>query len=761
MAAKTVPAIEVRGARQNNLRGVDVDVPKHKLVVFTGVSGSGKSSLVFDTVAAESQRLINETYNAFLQSLMPALPRPDVDSLSNLSAAIVVDQEPMAANLRSTVGTATDTWTMLRILFARIGQPAVAGPSELSFNDPAGMCPTCEGVGRVSTIDLDHVLDQSLSLNDGALVFPNFAVDSLFWKVYAGSGFFDNDKPLSKWSKIDLEQLLRGEGPKVKTGSYNLAYEGVLDKIQRLYLDKDIESLKPHVRRAVEAAATFGVCPDCHGSRLGPAGRACAIDGTTIAECATMQIDQLAGWVASLDLPEVAPLVRPLSSMLNNLVEIGLGYLSLDRQAGTLSGGEAQRVKMVRHLDSALVDLTYVFDEPTTGLHAHDTARMIGLLERLRDKGNTVLVVEHDPDVIAAADHVIDLGPGSGTTGGEVCFEGTVARLKKSKTPTGRHLDERQRIKSNPRPSTGTIAIEHVTANNFDDVSVTIPLGVLVAVTGVAGSGKSTLIDALPARDDVVFVDQSPIKGSQRSTPATYTGVFDDIRALFAKANDVKPGMFSFNSDGACAICNGLGVVYTDLAHLGSIASRCDTCNGRRYDDDVLELTFHDATIADVLEMSIVDAADFFHGEDKICPMLNSLVDVGIGYVALGQALSTLSGGERQRLRLAIELAGDADIYVLDEPTSGLHLADTAHLIGLLDRIVDDGASVIVVEHDLDVIARADHIIDLGPGAGHDGGTVVYQGPPVDIATATHSLTGHHLLAAQGSPSTNKIDTRG
>ncbi|MEM9463882.1 MAG: excinuclease ABC subunit UvrA [Actinomycetota bacterium] len=754
MPRTTRSAIQVCGARQNNLRNVDVDIPKNKLVVFTGVSGSGKSSLVFDTIAAESQRLINETYNAFLQSLMPSLPRPDVDSLSNLSAAIVVDQEPMGANLRSTVGTATDTWTMLRILFARVGTPAVNGPSELSFNDPAGMCPECEGVGRVSTIDLDHVFDRSRSLNDGAIVFPNFAVDSLFWKVYAESGFFDNDKPLSKWSKRDTDQLLRGDGPKVKTGSYNLAYEGVLDKIQRLYLDKDIESLKPHVRRAVEAAATFGVCPACGGSRLGPTGRACAIDEVTIAECGTMQIDQLAQWVDSLDIPDVAPLLASLSSMLNNLVEIGLGYLSLDRQAGTLSGGEAQRVKMVRHLDSALVDLTYVFDEPTTGLHAHDTARMIGLLQQLRDKGNTVLVVEHDPDVIAAADHVVDIGPGAGTAGGEVCFEGTVAQLKKAKTLTGQHLDQRQRIKTDSRAASGTISIADASANNLADLSIDIPLGVFVVITGVAGSGKSTLIDSLPARDDVVFVDQSPIKGSQRSTPATYTGVFDDIRTLFAKANNVKPGMFSFNSDGACPNCNGLGVVYTDLAHLGSIASPCDTCNGRRYNDDVLELTLRGSSIADVLEMSINEAADFFANEDKIRPMLASLVDVGIGYVSLGQALSTLSGGERQRLRLAIELAGDANIYILDEPTSGLHLADTTHLIGVLDRIVDNGASVIVVEHDLDVIARADHIIDLGPGAGHDGGTVVYQGPPAAIGAAVDSVTGHHLMATHELEST-------
>ncbi|MEM9748368.1 MAG: excinuclease ABC subunit UvrA [Actinomycetota bacterium] len=748
MASRSARAIEVRGARQNNLRGIDIDVPKRKLVVFTGVSGSGKSSLAFDTIAAESQRLINETYDAFLQSLMPSLPRPDVDSLANLSAAIVVDQEPMGANLRSTVGTVTDTWTMLRILFARAGTPVVGGPNELSFNDPAGMCQECEGVGRVSTLDLDRVLDRSRSLNDGAIVFPNFAVDSLFWKVYAESGFFDNDEPLSAWSERDLEQLLRGEGPKVSTGSYELAYEGLLDKIQRLYLDKDIDSLKPHVRRAVEVAATFGRCPECDGSRLGEAGRTCAIAGTSLAACSTMQIDHLAEWIDSLDLSDATPLVQTLSRMLSNLVEIGLGYLSLDRQTSTLSGGEAQRVKMVRHLDSALCDLTYVFDEPTTGLHAHDTARMIGLLERLRDKGNTVLVVEHDPDVIAAADHVIDIGPGAGSAGGEVCFAGTVARLKKSASPTGRHLAQRHPVKLDVRDPSGAVSIAHASANNLTDVSVEIPLGVLVAITGVAGSGKSTLVDALPQRDDLVVVDQSPIKGSRRSTPATYTGVFDDVRTLFAKANDVKPGMFSFNSDGACDTCNGLGITYTDLAHLGSIPSQCSTCDGRRYHDDVLELHHRDRSIADVLEMSIADGAEFFADETRIRPMLDSLVEVGIGYVALGQALSTLSGGERQRLRLAIELAGEADIYVLDEPTSGLHPADTAHLIEMLDRIVDNGASVIVVEHDLEVIARADHLIDLGPGAGSAGGTVVYRGPPAGIDTAPDSITGRHLLAA-------------
>jgi excinuclease UvrABC ATPase subunit len=600
----------------------------------------------------------------------------------------------------------------------------------------------------VSALDLDQVLDRNLSLNEGAILFPNFAVDSLFWKVYAESGFFDNDKALAKWSKSDIVQLLRGEGPKVKTGSYNLAYEGLLDKIQRLYLDKDVDALQPHVRRAVEAAATFGTCPTCDGSRLGESGRKCAIGKMTIAQCATMQIDQLADWVDGLNLDDVGPLLGSLSSMLNNLVEIGLGYLSLDRQAGTLSGGEAQRVKMVRHLDSALVDLTYVFDEPTTGLHAHDTARMIGLLERLRDKGNTVLVVEHDPDVIAAADHVIDIGPGAGTSGGTICFEGTVAELKKSKTPTGQHMDQRQPIKTDVRKSTGSISIASASANNLDDVSVDIPLGVLCAITGVAGSGKSTLIDAIPPRDDLVVVDQSPIKGSRRSTPATYTGVFDEIRKLFAEANGVKAGLFSFNSDGACDTCNGLGVVYTDLAHLGSVASPCAACEGRRYNDEVLELHLRDRSIADVLSMSIADAAKFFDDESKVHPLLDSLVEVGIGYIKLGQALSTLSGGERQRLRLAIELAGDAEIYVLDEPTSGLHLADTAHLIGVLDRIVDNGATVIVVEHNLDVIARADHLIDLGPGAGTSGGTVVYQGPPNDIGSAGDSITGQHLVAS-------------
>ena len=737
--------IRVLGARENNLRGVNVDIPKRRLVVFTGVSGSGKSSLAFDTVAAESQRLLNETYPAFVQSMMPALPRPDVDGLENLNAAIVVDQERMGANSRSTVGTATDAWAVLRTVFARLGAPAVPGPSSLSFNDPSGMCPNCGGVGRVTALDLDAVIDRERSLNDGAITFPNFAVGSLFWKVYARSGLFDNDKPIGRFPEAELDRLLTGGGPKVDTGSYPMAYEGVLDKIRRLYLSKEPESLQPRVRRAVEAAAVFGDCPECDGVRLNEAARSCRIGGVNIADCNAMQVTDLSEWTRALDAAGVAPLLESLASTLENLVEIGLGYLSLDRSAGTLSGGEAQRVKMVRHLDSSLTELTYVFDEPTAGLHAHDTARMIALLRRLRDKGNTVLVVEHNPDVIAAADHVVDMGPGAGTSGGSVIYEGDVEGMIAAGTPTGAHLGTRQPIKTEHREPTGRRGIENATLHNLRDVTVGIPLGVLTAVTGVAGSGKSSLIlGSLPREADVAVLDQTPIKGSRRSNPATYTGILDGIREAFAKANGVKAALFSFNSEGACATCNGLGVTYTDLAHMAAVASSCETCEGLRFTREVLRYGLRGRSIADVLAMPIAEAAGFFT-EWAVRPTLRALTEVGLGYVALGQPLTTLSGGERQRLRLAIEMGRKAKIYVLDEPSSGLHLADVENLIRLLDALVDGGASVIVIEHNLDIVARADWVIDLGPGAGHAGGQIVFQGPPSAMPARGDSITGRHL----------------
>ncbi|MGF0171720.1 ATP-binding cassette domain-containing protein [Streptomyces sp. Marseille-Q5077] len=741
--------IRVRGARENNLTGVDLDIPKRNLVVFTGVSGSGKSSLAFDTIAAESQRLINETYPAFLQSQMPTLPRPNVDSLENLNAAIVVDQERIGANSRSTVGTVTDTWTMLRIVFARVGTPAVPSPSALSFNDPSGMCPECGGVGRTSAIDVEGIFDRSLSLNEGAITFPNFAVGSVFWKIYTESGFFDNDLPLGKFTEADWEQLLTGTGDVVKTGGYNMAYEGVLDKIRRLYLSKDADSLRPHVRRAVEAIGTTGPCSGCSGTRLNEAARACRIDGVSIADCNAMQITELSRWAATLPAGDIAPLKAALVSILGNLVEIGLGYLSLDRAAGTLSGGEAQRIKMVRHLDSSLTELTYVFDEPTAGLHAHDTKRVIGLLERLRDKGNTVLVVEHNPEVIAAADHIIDIGPGAGLNGGQVVYEGDVAGLKKSGTPTGAHLTVRQPLKTEVREPIGSLDIKSASLHNLRDVSVSIPLRVLTAVTGVAGAGKSSLVlGSLPKEAEASIVDQSPIKGSRRSNPATYTGMLDGIREAFAAANGVKAALFSANSEGACPTCKGLGVTYTDLGYITAVPTTCEKCQGRRFTDEVLSYQLRGRSIADVLAMSVDTAADFFT-EKSVTPVLTALQDVGLGYISLGQPLSTLSGGERQRLRLAIEMRKNAKTYILDEPSTGLHLADVDNLIRLLDGLVDGGASVIVIEHNLDVIARADWVVDLGPGAGDEGGRIVYEGPPGLMPRTGKSMTGRFLHASR------------
>ena len=745
MLAPQFDHIEVRGARQNNLTGFDIDIPKRQLVVFTGVSGSGKSSLVFGTIAAESQRLINETYSAFLQGFMGSPPRPDVDGLRNLSAAIVVDQERLGANSRSTLGTATDAWTYLRILFSRAGTPSVGPASAFSFNDPSGMCMACEGLGRASTIDLDALVDRTKSLNEGAILFPGYKVDSWPWRVFVDSGFFDPDLPIGDYDEATLETFLRGGPVKVASSNMNMTYEGLITKLERSVLSKDLDSLQPHIRRAVEGIATFTTCAECGGVRLNAAARAASVGGTTIGECAEMQVTDLAEWLAGLDEAGVGPILRTLGSTLDNLIDIGLGYLSLSRESATLSGGEAQRVKMVRHLDSALTDLTYVFDEPTVGLHAHDVDRMVGLLRRLRDKGNSVLVVEHEPAVIDAADHVVDMGPGAGGGGGQVVFEGDVPGLRRSGTRTGRHLDNRQPIKTEVRAPSGHLRIEDATLHNLRGVSVDIPLGVLVVVTGVAGSGKSSLIHGcLPRGEGMVFVDQSPIRGSRRSNPATYTGMLDGIRKAFAKANGVKPSLFSANSDGACPECKGIGLIYTDLATMAGVASTCERCEGRRFTDEVLTHELRGKNISEVLGMPVAEAAEFFT-EKAVARMLASLRDVGLGYVALGQALTTLSGGERQRLRLAIEMAGDASLYVLDEPSTGLHMADVDNLIGLLDQIVDSGRTVLVIEHELDIVARADWVIDLGPGAGHDGGTVVFEGPPAELAAFDGSLTGQHL----------------
>ena len=764
-------AIQVRGARENNLREVSLDIPKRRLTVFTGVSGSGKSSLVFETIAAESQRLINETYSAFLQGFMATPPRPDVESLENLTPAIIVDQERMGANARSTVGTATDAYDMLRVIFSRLGQPTIGSSSAFSFNIPAGtisgeislergagstehreititggMCAECEGLGRVSTVDVDALIDRDKSLNEGAITFPNFTVGTWYHRIFTDSGFFDNDKPLRDFTDAEMERLLRGPEAKVKTELVTLTYEGLVDKIRRLYLVKDPESLQPSLRAAVERISTSRPCPACDGTRLNAVARSSLINGLSIADCARMQITDLAEWLRGLDAKGAGPMIEQLGAVLDHFVRIGLGYLSLDRESSSLSGGEAQRTKMVRHLGSSLTDVTYVFDEPTIGLHAHDVQQMNELLQRLRDKGNTVLVVEHEPEVMRIADHVVDMGPGAGSHGGEIVYEGPFGGLAASGTLTGQHLEVRQGLKEAVRSANGAIPIRGASLHNLRDVSVDVPTGLLVAVTGVAGSGKSSLIRGCLPRTDpsVTFIDQSAIRGSRRSNPATYTGILESIRKAFASANKVKPALFSANSEGACPACNGLGQIYTDLAFMAGVVSVCETCEGRRFTDEVLRYRLRGRSISDVLEMPIEEAAAFFT-ERPVRVMLDRLADVGLGYVTLGQMLNTLSGGERQRLKLAIEMSGDTEVYVLDEPTSGLHMHDVDNLIGLLDRLVESGRTVIVIEHNLDVVARADWVIDLGPGAGHDGGRVVFEGPPVALARAEGSLTGEHL----------------
>jgi excinuclease UvrABC ATPase subunit len=773
--------IRVHGARENNLKDVSIEIPKRRLTVFTGVSGSGKSSLVFDTIAAESQRLINETYSAFVQGFMPTLARPEVDVLEGLTTAIIVDQQRMGSDPRSTVGTATDANAMLRILFSRLGEPHIGPPSAYAFNVPSvrasgaitvergakkavkatftrtgGMCTRCEGRGTVSDIDLTQLYDDSKSIAEGAFTIPGWKSDS-FWtvRVYAESGLLDPDKPIRKYTKKEMQDFLHREPTKVKVEGVNLTYEGLIPKIQKSFLSKDKESMQPHIRAFVERAVTFTTCPECDGTRLSEGARSSRIKRINIADACAMQISDLAEWVSGLDEPSVAPLLAALRHTLDSFVEIGLGYLSLDRPSGTLSGGEAQRVKMIRHLGSSLTDVTYVFDEPTIGMHPHDIQRMNGLLLRLRDKGNTVLVVEHKPETIAIADHVVDLGPGAGTAGGTVCFEGTVEGLRVGGTITGRHLDDRAALKDTVRKPTGTLEIRGATAHNLRDVDVDIPLGVLAVVTGVAGSGKSSLVHgSIPAGAGVVSIDQSAIRGSRRSNPATYTGLLDPIRKAFAKANGVKPALFSANSEGACPNCNGAGVIYTDLAMMAGVATTCEECEGKRYQASVLEYHLGGRDISEVLAMSVTEADEFFGAGEAHTPtahrILGRLADVGLGYLNLGQPLTTLSGGERQRLKLATRMADKGGIYVLDEPTTGLHLADVEQLLGLLDRLVDSGKSVIVVEHHQAVMAHADWIIDLGPGAGHDGGRIVFEGTPADLVAARRTLTGEHLAAYVG-----------
>jgi excinuclease UvrABC ATPase subunit len=775
--------IRVQGARENNLKDISVEIPKRRLTVFTGVSGSGKSSLVFGTIAAESQRMINETYSAFVQGFMPTLARPEVDVLEGLTTAIIVDQERMGANSRSTVGTVTDANAMLRIVFSRLGQPHIGSPNAYSFNVPSvkasgaitiergegktktekatfsrlgGMCPRCEGMGSVTDFDLSVLYDDSLSLNESALTIPGYSMDGWYGRIFRGSGFFDPDKPIRKYTKRELHDLLHKEPTKIKVEGINLTYEGLIPKIQKSFLSKDVDALQPHIRAFVERAVTFTTCPECDGTRLSKDARSSKVKGKNIADVCSMQISDLADWVRGLDEPSVAPLLTGLQHLLDSFAEIGLGYLSLDRPSGTLSGGEAQRTKMIRHLGSSLTDVTYVFDEPTIGLHPHDIQRMNELLLQLRDKGNTVLVVEHKPEAIAIADHVVDLGPGAGTEGGEVVFEGTVEGLRASGTLTGRHLDDRASVKSTVRTPSGKLEIRGATSHNLKDVDVDIPLGMLVVVTGVAGSGKSSLVNgSIPAGAGVVSVDQAAIRGSRRSNPATYTGLLDPIRKAFAKANGVKPALFSANSEGACPNCNGAGVIYTDLGMMAGVATSCEECEGKRFQASVLEYRLGGRDISEVLAMSVDEAKEFFGAGEARTPaahaILTRLADVGLGYLSLGQPLTTLSGGERQRLKLATHMAEKGGVYVLDEPTTGLHLADVEQLLGLLDRLVDSGKSVIVIEHHQAVMAHADWIIDLGPGAGHDGGRIVFEGTPADLVAARSTLTGEHLAAYVGT----------
>ena len=774
--------IRVTGARVNNLKDVSVELPKRRLTVFTGVSGSGKSSLVFGTIAAESQRMINETYSSFVQGFMPTMARPDVDVLDGLTTAILVDQERMAANPRSTVGTATDANAMLRILFSRLGKPHVGSPAAYSFNVASvrasgaitvekgaktqtkkatfsrtgGMCERCEGRGAVDDVDLTQLYDETKSINEGAITIPGYSMDGWYGRIFRGCGWFDPDKPIGKFNKRELHDLLYKEATKIKVDGINLTYLGLIPQMQRSMLSKDVDALQPHVRAFVERAVTFTTCPDCDGTRLSEAARSSKIDGISIADACAMQISDLAGWVRGLDEPSVAPLLTALGEVIDSFVEIGLGYLSLERSAGTLSGGEAQRTKMIRHLGSSLTDVTYVFDEPTTGLHPHDVRQMNDLLLQLRDKGNTVLVVEHEPEAIAIADHVVDLGPRAGSEGGEVVFEGSVEGLRESGTITGRHLDDRASLKESVRERSGALEVRGAGTHNLQDVDVDIPLGVLVVVTGVAGSGKSSLIGgSVAGRDGVVAVDQGAIRGSRRSNPATYTGLLDPIRKAFAKANGVKPGLFSANSEGACPACNGAGVVYTDLATMAGVATTCEECEGKRFEASVLDHHFGGRDISEVLAMSVDEAEAFFGDGDARTPaahkILGRLADVGLGYLTLGQPLTTLSGGERQRLKLAAQMAEKGDVYVLDEPTAGLHLADVEQLLGLLDRLVDDGKSVIVIEHSQAVMAHADWIVDLGPGAGNDGGRIVFEGAPADLVADRSTLTGEHLAAYVGA----------
>ncbi|MDO4258593.1 MAG: excinuclease ABC subunit UvrA [Actinomycetaceae bacterium] len=777
----TPDLIRVRGARQNNLKNVSVDLPKRQLTVFTGLSGSGKSSLVYDTIAAEAQRALNETHSAFVQGFLPTPPRPDADEISGITAAISVSQEPLGANPRSTVGTATDIDAKLRVLFSRCATPHIGGPQAFSFNVPSvtgagavtvtkgerklaqkksfsivgGMCPKCEGRGEVSDLNLDEIVDMDRSIDDGAILVPGYKVGGWSVRQYSESGFFPSDKPLRSLNKRQLETFLYGEQTKVVVSDINITYEGLIPRLRKSIFSKDIDAVQPHIRAFIERAATFAQCPDCEGTRLAESARSAKLQGLSIAEANAMEVRDLLEWVRSLDIPDAAPVLGALTADLGAMVHLGLGYLSLGRAAGSLSGGEAQRVRMVRHLGSALSDVTYIFDEPTTGLHAHDIAQMNELLLGLRDKGNTVLVVEHDPATIAIADHIVDMGPAAGNGGGEVVYEGDKEGLAASDTLTGRYLSRQARIKDKVRTPKGVLEIRGASSHNLKDISVDIPLGCLCVITGVAGSGKSSLIPgSLPPQSEALIVDQTPIKGSSRSNAATWTGMLDPIRKAFAKAHGVSAALFSANSEGACPHCSGSGKIRTEFGFMETVETVCEVCEGRRFDDSIRQYTLGGLDIVDVLALSAQAVVDYFSSAESKIPAAKKICEamtrVGLGYLTLGQPLSTLSGGERQRLRLAAHLGdAQAQTFILDEPTTGLHVADVDHLLSLLDYLVDHGKSVIVVEHDLSVIAHADWIIDIGPGAGSDGGEIVFHGTPADLIQQTRAgrgtLTGKHL----------------
>jgi excinuclease UvrABC ATPase subunit len=740
--------IEIRGARENNLKNVTLRLPKRQITIFTGVSGSGKSSIVFDTIAAESQRLLNENFSLFVRSFLPRIPQPDADALENLSMAVVVDQKRLGGGSHSTLGTITDISPLLRLLFSRVGQPHIGYSNMFSFNDPQGMCPECNGLGRKLTVIADTFLDMDKSLNEGAVQVPIWSN----WErdAYRASGFFDNDKKLRDFSPEEMDLLLHGKDRKftlqVGTNTMNASYFGIIEKFTQTYIRRDLKTRPERTQKKVAPYIGMGPCPLCHGARLSQAALGVKVEGHNIAELSGLQASELIPVLMGIKSPEAAPIIKTLAQRLENLVDIGLEYLSLDRETDTLSGGESQRVKMVKHLSGSLVDVTYVFDEPSVGLHPRDIHRLNALLQKLRDKGNTVLVVEHDPNVIKVADHVVDLGPGAGKHGGEIVYEGTYAGLLKADTLTGCHLQDALPIKSGARPPTGHLSIANANINNLQNLSVDVPTGVLTVVTGVAGSGKSSLISQvfLSQHPDAVVIDQSAVGVSTRSNPATYTGIMDEVRKAFAAANKVDAGLFSFNSKGACPNCKGLGVTYSNLAYLEAVKLPCDVCHGKRFKDEVLAYHLNGKSISDVLELTVQQALDYFDLKD-VCRKLQAMSDVGLGYITLGQPLNTLSGGEGQRIKLATELHKKGSIYVLDEPTTGLHMADIAHLLGILNRMVDAGNSVLVIEHNLDIIRQADHVIDLGPEGGNKGGRIMFEGTPCDLQHAEGSLTAKYV----------------